>query len=84
MSQDRPACIGRPPLKALQGLPTVSAQYRILRRQAAGNCAGGHHRYNSGYSGAASVGVGGAKRGRLHQTTALAAAVWGNASQTTE
>ena len=57
MPQDRSVCIGRPLLKAPRGLPTVSAQSRILRRQATSNGAGGYHRRNIVHSGAATVEV---------------------------
>ena len=65
--QDRPACLGRPPLKSPRSPPTVSAESRGLRRQATSNGAGGHHRHNGGQSGVVTVGFSGARGGRLHQ-----------------
>ena len=63
VTQDRPACLRRPPIKATRGPPTVSTQYSGLRRQATGKSAGGHHRLDGGYSGAAAVEVGGDRGG---------------------
>ena len=83
MPQDRPACLGRPPLKAPRGPPTARAKSRDLRRQSTRNGASGHHRLDGGYSGATNVGVVGARRGRLHQPETLADEVWGGKSRTT-
>ena len=77
MPQDRPDCIGSPPLKAPRGTSTGSAQFGDLWRKTTGNGADGHHRRNCGYNRETTVGVSGARRGGLNKPTTLDSAVWG-------
>ena len=78
-----PACIGRPPLESPQGLPTNSSKSGDIRRQSTDNGSVEHHIQDSDNSGATTVRVSGARRGVLHQSATLAAAVWVGESGTT-
>ena len=82
-AQDRPACIGRHPIKSSCGLPTVRAQSRYLQMQDTRNGAVRHDTCDSDYIGAETFVVSGDRGGRLHQLVILAAVVWGGESWNT-